>query len=72
MELYSTELDRKEWNKDYVAYLESEFIREVADLSEEELATPIMTREEFENQRAVELYHEKAARAGELIKKLRN
>ncbi len=66
MELYSAELDRKEWNTDYVAYLELEFIREAADLSEEELAAPIMTREEFERQQALELYREKASRAGEL------
>lgn len=66
MELYSAELDRKEWNTDYVAYLESEFIREASDLSEEELTAPIMTREEFEQQQALELYREKASRAGEL------
>lgn len=66
MELYSAELDRKEWNNDYVAYLESEFIREAADLLEEELTAPIMTREEFERQQALELYREKASRAGEL------
>ena len=65
-ELYSAELDRKEWNSDYMAYLESEFIREAADLSEEELTAPIMTREEFERQQALELYREKADRAGEL------
>ena len=65
-ELYSAELDRKEWNTDYMEYLESEFIREAADLSEEELTTPIMTREEFEQQQALELYREKAYRAGEL------
>lgn len=66
MELYSAELDRKEWNTDYVAYLESEFIREAADLSEEDLSAPILTRDEFERQQALELYHEKADRAGEL------
>ena len=66
MELYSAELDCKEWNTDYVAYLESEFIREAADLSEEELTAPIMTREEFERQQALELYREKASGAGEL------
>ncbi len=66
MELYSAELDRKEWNTDYVAYLESEFIREAADLSEEELTAPIMTRDEFERHQAVELYQEKASKAGEL------
>ena len=65
-ELYSTELDRKEWNTDYMEYLESEFIRKAADLSEEELTAPIMTREEFERQQALELYREKASRAGEL------
>lgn len=66
MELYSAELDRKEWNNDYVAYLESEFIRKAADLSEEELTAPIMSREEFERQQVIELCHEKATRAGEL------
>jgi len=65
-ELYSAELDRKEWNTDYMEYLESEFIREAADLSEEELTAPIMTREEFERQQVLELYREKATRAGEL------
>ena len=65
-ELYSAELDRKEWNSDYMAYLESEFIRDAADLSEEELTAPIMTREEFERQQALELYREKATKAGEL------
>ena len=65
-ELYSAELDRKEWNTDYMEYLESEFIREAADLSEEELTAPIMTREEFERQQTLELYREKATRAGEL------
>lgn len=65
-ELYSVELDRKEWNSDYMAYLESEFIRDAADLSEEELTAPIMTREEFERQQALEQYREKATRAGEL------
>lgn len=66
MELYSTELDRKEWNKDYVAYLESEFIREVADMSEEELATPIMTKEEFESQQAVNCSMKKLPEQGNL------
>lgn len=65
-ELYSAEINRKEWNTDYVAYLESEFIREAADFSEEELTAPIMSREEFERQQALELYREKASRAGEL------
>lgn len=65
-ELYSAELDRKEWNTDYMEYLELEFIREAADLSEEELTAPIMTREEFERQQALELYREKASRAGKL------
>ena len=65
-ELYSAELDRKEWNSDYMAYLESEFIRDAADVSEDELTAPIMTREEFERQQALELYREKATKAGEL------
>lgn len=65
-EFYSAELDRKEWNTDYMEYLESEFIREAADLSEEELTAPIVTRVEFERHQALELYREKAVRAGDL------
>lgn len=72
MELYSTELDRNDWNRDYVAYLESEYIGEPAKFSEEELAVPIMTREEFEEKQAVEFYREKADKAGLLWDKALN
>ena len=62
------ELAREDWNKDYVDYLQSQFINvnDVAGFTEEELTAPIMNREEFEQQQAVELYREKATRAGEL------
>ena len=62
------ELAREAWNKDYVDYLQLQFINvnDVARFTEEELTEPILTREEFERQPAVELYHEKATRAGEL------
>lgn len=62
------ELAREAWNKDYVDYLQLQFINvnDVARFTEEELTAPILTREEFERQQAVELYHEKATRAGEL------
>lgn len=62
------ELECEDWNRDYVDYLQSQFIKlnDIAGFTEEELATPIMSREEFEQQQAVELYREKAARAGVL------
>lgn len=62
------ELEREDWNRDYVDYLESQFINvnDAAGFTEEELTAPIMTREEFERQQAVELYREKATRAGVL------
>lgn len=62
------ELEREVWNRDYVDYLESQFINvnDAVRFTEEELAIPIMTREEFEQKQAVELYQEKAARAGML------
>ena len=62
------ELEREDWNRDYVDYLQSQFIKlnDIAGFMEEELATPIMSREEFERQQAVELYQEKATRAGAL------
>lgn len=63
---YSAELDRPDWNREYVEYLETQFIRDAALLSEEELIAPIMTREEFEKEQAVVLYREKADKAGEL------
>ena len=62
------ELAREDWNKDYVDYLQSQFINanDAAGFTEEELTTPIMTREEFEGQQAVKLHREKASRAGAL------
>lgn len=39
---------------------------DIARLTEEELTAPVMSREEFEHQQAVELYQEKATRAGML------
>lgn len=63
---YSAELDRPDWNREYVEYLDAQFIRDAALLSEEELIAPIMTREEFEKEQAVVLYREKADKAGEL------
>lgn len=55
-------------NNPYVDYLESQFmnVNDAGGFTEEELTAPIMTREEFEHQQAVELYKEKAARAGAL------
>lgn len=62
------ELEREDWNRDYVDYLQSQFINvnDVARYTEEELTAPIMSREEFEQQQAVELYRKKTARAGAL------
>lgn len=62
------ELECEDWNRDYVDYLQSQFIKlnDIAGFTEEELAAPIMSREEFERQQAVELYQEKATRAGVL------
>ena len=62
------ELEREDWNRDYVDYLQSQFIKlnDIAGFTEEELAAPIMSREEFERQKVVELYQEKAVRAGEM------
>ena len=59
-------MDRPDWNREYVEYLDAQFIRDAALLSEEELIAPIMTREEFEKEQAVVLYREKADKAGEL------
>ena len=72
IKLYSAEVDRIDWNRDYVAYLESEYIRDFSECSEEELTAPIMTREEFEAKQAVELYREKADKAGLLWDKALN
>lgn len=63
---YSAELNRSDWNREYVEYLDAQFIRDAALLSEEELTAPIMTREEFEKEQAIALYREKADKAGEL------
>lgn len=62
------ELAREDWNKDYVDYLQSQFINvnDIAGFTEEELTAPILTRDEFERQQAVELYREKAHKAGVL------
>ena len=62
------ELERKDWNKDYVDYLQSQFINanDAAGFTEEELTAPILNKEEFERQQAVELYREKTSRAVEL------
>lgn len=62
------ELECEDWNRDYVDYLQSQFIKvnDIARFTEEELVVPIMSREEFERQQAVELYQEKAAKAREL------
>ena len=63
---YSAELNRSDWNREYVEYLDAQFIRDAALLSEEELTAPIMTREEFEKEQAIALYREQADKAGEL------
>uniref|UniRef100_UPI00405752DF relaxase/mobilization nuclease domain-containing protein n=1 Tax=Acetatifactor sp. TaxID=1872090 RepID=UPI00405752DF len=62
------ELEREDWNRDYVDYLQSQFINvnNAVNFTEEELTASIMTREEFERQQVVELYHEKATKAGAL------
>lgn len=45
------ELEREDWNRNYVDYLESQFINvnDAGGFTEEELTSPIMTREEFEH-----------------------
>ena len=69
---YNKELAREDWNKDYVDYLQSQFINvnDVAEFTEEELTALILTRDEFERQQAVELYREKAHKAGVLWDKV--
>ena len=64
----SEELAREDWNKDYVDYLQSQFINanDAAGFVEGELTALVMTREEFERYQVVEMYHEKATRAGVL------
>lgn len=61
--LYQEEIERTDYNKEYLAYLESEYISDYLNISETVLSTPIMTRTEFESKQAVELYREKAERA---------
>ena len=61
---YSEELNRPDWNREYTAYLNTQFISDYAAFSEEELTAPIMTREEFEARQAVNLYRVKAEKAG--------
>lgn len=39
---YSEELDRPDWNREYIEYLDAQFIRDATLLSEEELTAPIM------------------------------
>lgn len=63
---YSAELDRTDWNREYIEYLDAQFVRDATLLSEEELTAPIMTREEFEKEQAIALYREKADMAGAL------
>lgn len=61
---YSEELNRPDWNREYTAYLNTQFISDYAAFSEEELTAPLMTREEFETKQATRLYQEKSDRAG--------
>lgn len=61
---YSEELNRPDWNREYTAYLNTQFISDYTAFSEEELTVPIMTREEFETRQAATLYIEKAEKAG--------
>ncbi|MGN0370164.1 MAG: relaxase/mobilization nuclease domain-containing protein [Butyrivibrio sp.] len=59
------ELAREDWNKDYVDYLQEQFINinDAEKYTEEELIKPIMTREEFEHQWLITVYQEKADKA---------
>lgn len=63
---YSAELDRPDWNREYIEYLDTQLVRDSTSLSEEELTAPIMTREGFEKEQAIVLYREKADKAGAL------
>lgn len=65
-EYYSAELERPDWNREYIEYLDTQFIRDATSLSEEELTGPILTREEFEKEQTIVLYREKADKAGNL------
>ncbi len=61
--LYQEEIERTDYNKEYLAYLESEYISDYLNVSETVLSTPIMTRAKFESKQAEELYREKAEQA---------
>lgn len=61
--LYQEELDRPDYNTEYLDYLEGEYIADRDNVSETALSTPIMTRAEFESKQAEELYREKAEQA---------
>lgn len=63
---YREELNRPDWDREYTAYLNTQFISDYAAFSEEELTAPLMTREELETRQVVTLYLEKAEKA-ELI-----
>lgn len=65
-EYYGAELERPDWNREYIEYLDTQFIRDATSLSEEELTGPILTREEFEKEQTIVLYREKADKAGNL------
>lgn len=61
--LYQEEVDRPDYNTEYLDYLEGEYIADRDNVSETVLSTPIMTRAEFESKQAEELYREKAEQA---------
>lgn len=61
--LYQEEVDRPDYNREYLDYLEGEYIADRDNVSETVLSTPIMTRAEFESKQAEEMYREKAEQA---------
>lgn len=61
--LYQEEVDRPDYNTEYLDYLEGEYIADRDNVSETVLSTPIMTRAEFELKQAEKLYREKAEQA---------
>lgn len=61
--LYQEEVDRPNYNREYLDYLEGEYIADRDNVSETVLSTPIMTRAEFESKQAEEMYREKAEQA---------
>ena len=61
--LYQEEVDRPDYNTEYLDYLEGEYIADRDNVSETVLSTPIMTRAKFESKQAEELYREKAEQA---------